>query len=270
MRRSLIDRFDIEIGGIAATADGETAVEHYERDDVVENYDERRRGTAGGQYIRDGERAWIDRLFERDGYDMDADEPLAGVSVADIGGGTGVVSRYLDGTGADVTYLDLSRRMAEEARERSRDGPGADHHVRGDASRLPYRDDAFDYAVSLRTGHVIPDDAFPAYVGELGRITTDGAMFDVFRRPSLRSLYNDVMEMESSLRRDSDVATTIADQPRAALADTENDFVLPYAMFRVADSDLAADILAGINEPLTAHLPDLATVSVWYLDPADR
>lgn len=262
----LIDRLDIEVGGIAATTESETAAEHYERDDVVENYDERRRGTAGGQYIEAGEKAWIDGLFARDGYDMDADDALDGVRVADVGGGTGVVSRYLAGKGADVTYLDLSGRMAAAAS--SRDGPGATDHVRGDASRLPYRDDAFDYAVSLRTGHVIPEEAFPSYINELGRVTREGAMFDVFRRPSLRSPYNWAMEMESSLRRDGAVATTIAEQPDVALSSTRNDFFLPYSVFRIVDSDLVTGTLGVVNEPLTEALPDLATVSVWYLEPA--
>jgi SAM-dependent methyltransferase len=80
------------------------------------------------------------RLLER----MTATWPRRGQRLLEIGCGTGIFLEVLHNGGFDVTGLDASPAMLEEARTRL--GNRADLHL-GDAGHLPFADKEFDFCV---------------------------------------------------------------------------------------------------------------------------
>ncbi len=63
----------------------------------------------------------------------------AGGALLDVGCGTGYMARQWRDGGAEVTALDLSAAMLDQARRRH----SAEHYVRADAEHLPFADGAF-------------------------------------------------------------------------------------------------------------------------------
>lgn len=77
--------------------------------------------------------------------------PPAGRSLVDIGGGTGNFARALADGGFEVTLCDYSPEMARRAARKL----GAASVAVADAPHLPFRDGAFDCAISVNVlGHV--------------------------------------------------------------------------------------------------------------------
>ena len=82
-----------------------------------------------------------------------------GNTVLDVGCGTGNVALGAQRAGADVVGVDLARRMLELAREHVSIANGTDiDWLEGDAEHIPFRDDAFDVALS-NFGHVFAPNA---------------------------------------------------------------------------------------------------------------
>lgn len=238
--------------------------DHYRDEEVVQGYEEDRRGTRGGQYIKAKEDAWTRRFFDRLDHDMD---DLSGVSILDVGGGPGTVTRLLADKGADVDYLDASPQMASYAQAAGEaSGNTAGTYTVGDATRLPFDDDSYDVVVSRRTAHVIPADRFSDYVAEMGRVAEDGALFDTFRTPSARDLYNWALPMPSTLRSDDHVEAVVDDTPGVDIIDVDHEFAVPYGVFRRADDPDTVETWIDRNERWTDALPSLASVSVYHLD----
>ena len=88
--------------------------------------------------------------------------PLRGRSVLDLGSGTGVGSRAAIDVGARVTATDLAPEMLLLDREHR---PPA---AAGDATALPFRDDAFDVVLAPFSLNHLPDPALG--VREAGRV----------------------------------------------------------------------------------------------------
>ena len=81
-----------------------------------------------------------------DSWMLDALGVVAGRSVLDIGCGEGRFCRLLSGLGADVTGIDLTEKLVEEARTL---GTNRETYLLGDAEHLEgLKDDSFDRAVS--------------------------------------------------------------------------------------------------------------------------
>ncbi len=94
--------------------------------------------------------------------------PAEGRSLLDIGGGTGNYALALREAGFRMTLADVSEAMLRVATGKL--GSGA--AVLGDALRLPFREAAFDCAVSVNVSHHVPD--WRAHVGEAKRVVGDG------------------------------------------------------------------------------------------------
>ncbi|MFB6069332.1 MAG: class I SAM-dependent methyltransferase [Halobacterium sp.] len=108
-----------------------------------------------------GTAATRDRYFQR--LDLDADD-----RVLDVGCGTGVSTRRLAADARDVHGVDLSRPQLRRANAR------VDASLAlGDATRLPYRDDAFDAVVSIGTLPYVPEPA--TLLEEARRVAAPGA-----------------------------------------------------------------------------------------------
>jgi SAM-dependent methyltransferase len=101
---------------------------------------------------------------------------LAGMTVLDVGTGTGRGALLLARRGAVVSGVDASVQMLDLARQRAaRDGLAVTFTV-GDAHRLDFPDRSFDAAVSLRVLMHTPD--WRRCLGELCRVARDRVVFD--------------------------------------------------------------------------------------------
>jgi SAM-dependent methyltransferase len=97
----------------------------------------------------------------------DALVAIAPRHVLEVGGGPGELSERLrDELGADVSFVDLSPRMVELARER-----GIDAQV-GDVQALPFADASFDTAVAAWMLYHVPD--IDRGIAELARVLAPG------------------------------------------------------------------------------------------------
>ena len=104
---------------------------------------------------------------ERDG--------LEAFSLLDVGAGSGELLREVAawaravGKRARLVGLDLNARAAAAVREESREFPWIDS-VRGDALRLPFGDDAFDYVICSLFAHHFRDEGIVAVLCEMARV----------------------------------------------------------------------------------------------------
>jgi ubiquinone/menaquinone biosynthesis C-methylase UbiE len=117
-------------------------------------------------------------------------DPIAGLSVLDVGTGTGRAAIALAKRGAIVTGVDASAEMLAVAERRAREAlvhrglgeGGAVTFMRGDAHALAFPDRSFDAVVCLRVLMHTPD--WRASLRELCRVSRGRVVFDY---PSLRS-----------------------------------------------------------------------------------
>jgi SAM-dependent methyltransferase len=90
--------------------------------------------------------------------------------VLEIGVGTGRIGLPLYRSGVDMTGLDLSRPMMSKLLEKAADDPFP--LVEGDATKLPFRDDAFGAGLIVHVLHLIPQ--WRAALDELVRVVGPG------------------------------------------------------------------------------------------------
>jgi ubiquinone/menaquinone biosynthesis C-methylase UbiE len=101
---------------------------------------------------------------------------LPGMTVLDVGTGTGRAALLLARRGAVATGVDASVQMLDIARERAQRDHLAVTFGLGDAHDLSYPDRSFDAAVSLRVLMHTPD--WRRCLGELCRVATHRVVFD--------------------------------------------------------------------------------------------
>ena len=127
-------------------------------DRAADRYDETRRLTPGAT------RATVELL----GSELRGREPCL-----EIGVGTGLISLPLHDAGVQMVGLDLSEAMLRKLVEKAGGRP-AFPVLRGDATRLPFRDAVFGGAIARHVLHLIPrwQDA----VAELVRVVRPGGV----------------------------------------------------------------------------------------------
>jgi len=127
-------------------------------DRAADRYDETRRFTP------EASRATVDLLHA----ELPAGEPCL-----EIGIGTGLIALPLQDAGVGMVGVDLSAAMLRKLAEKSGGRP-AFPVVRGDATRLPFRDGAFGGGIARHVLHLIPrwQDA----VAELIRVVRPGGV----------------------------------------------------------------------------------------------
>jgi ubiquinone/menaquinone biosynthesis C-methylase UbiE len=90
---------------------------------------------------------------------------LTGKKVLDVACGTGRFSRLFRTQGAHVVGLDLSPAMLNQSRDRQ----SAEAYIEGSALQLPFKDEAFDIAVSVNAFNHLP--AFEEAIHEICRVS---------------------------------------------------------------------------------------------------
>ncbi|HEY0385000.1 MAG TPA: methyltransferase domain-containing protein [Pyrinomonadaceae bacterium] len=120
-------------------------------------------------------------LIERDS--------LREFSVLDVGAGSGELLRVIAGWASEtkrharLVGLELNARSASAIREESKGWSGISA-VRGDALRLPFRDDSFDYAMCSLFTHHFKDDGVIRILNELARVARRKVLvIDLHRHP---------------------------------------------------------------------------------------
>lgn len=108
--------------------------------------------------------------------------------VLEIGIGTGRIALPLKAAGVDLVGADLSEPMLRRLVSKERDVP----IVQGDATRLPFRDDAFGAAVAVHVLHLIPH--WKEAVRELVRVVRPGGALLVCQGWWTVVAYADVVE----------------------------------------------------------------------------
>lgn len=93
-------------------------------------------------------------------------------TLADVGGGTGIVSAELATDTRDVYVVDASKGMLALAEQRL---PG--HAIRADATALPFADAALDAVMCSWLLHLLPIDIADAVTAEAARVLAPGGVF---------------------------------------------------------------------------------------------
>lgn len=107
-------------------------------------------------------------------------QPLRGVTVLDVGCGTGYFTRRLASDGLDVTGIDASPEMIRCAQSRRVTG---DRYMVGDARRLPFPDRHFEYCVAITSLCFILEQE--QAVAEMVRVTRRRIAIGLLNRHSL-------------------------------------------------------------------------------------
>ena len=129
------------------------------------------------------------RLYNRCLNEFTQKGPLS--CVLDMGCGSGVQSFYLGEHAKEVVGIDLSERLIEIASKRC----ARYSHVRfqvGDACRLPFKDQRFDFIISYGDvlSHIV--DGYEQAISEMARVARPGATvtFEVDTKWNLGLLYH--------------------------------------------------------------------------------
>ncbi|MBC7293866.1 MAG: methyltransferase domain-containing protein [Thermoleophilia bacterium] len=99
--------------------------------------------------------------------------PGNGLSLLDVGCGTGHWSRFFASLGYTVHGIDISAKMISRARSKQRDCPGCTFSV-ADAQALPFADASFAVVAAITSLEFMPDPA--AALREMARCTQPGGI----------------------------------------------------------------------------------------------
>jgi 2-polyprenyl-3-methyl-5-hydroxy-6-metoxy-1,4-benzoquinol methylase len=146
---------------------------HYADQRVAEGFDRLRFGGPIGELVAETQARIL----------LDFAGRLNGVSVLDVGTGTGRAALVLAHQGAQVTGVDASKEMLDVGEARARAEQVAIRFMQGDAHRLPFPERDFELSVSLRVLMHTPD--WRQCIGELCRVTRQRIIIDY---PALRSV----------------------------------------------------------------------------------
>jgi ubiquinone/menaquinone biosynthesis C-methylase UbiE len=119
-------------------------------------------------------------------------------SVIDVGAGSGELLRVVaewarqSGREARLTGVELNARSAQAIREQSTDFQNI-NAIRGDAFRLPFADNQFDYGISSLFTHHFKNGEVIAILRELSRVSRRGIfVIDLYRHPVAYYFYTTI------------------------------------------------------------------------------
>jgi len=188
-----------------------------------------------GRLLADSQEALIARFLA----------PLDGVTVLDVGTGTGRAAIALARRGATVTGVDASAEMLAVARRRAAEADVQVTFTQGDAHRLQIPNQAFDAVVCLRVLMHTPD--WRQSLGEMCRVARHRVVIDY---PALAS----AAALQSLWRRATHAAgarveayrvfsghevRTVFEAQGFRVASSHKQFVLPIAVHKRINSEAA-------------------------------
>lgn len=97
----------------------------------------------------------------------------------DVGCGTGYFSRHFALQCMHVTGIDPDESMLDYARQQ----PGDVNYIEGDAQRLPFNDNSFDYCVAVTSLCFISNPG--QALGEMWRVSRKGVLLGLLNRQSI-------------------------------------------------------------------------------------
>ncbi|MEF8943551.1 MAG: methyltransferase domain-containing protein [Desulfohalobiaceae bacterium] len=121
--------------------------------------------------------AWI--LRRETGLLLDLLRPIPGMSLLDVGSGTGRFTREFADSGLRVTGLEPDPDMLRFARSKHPDIP----FLRGDALNLPFREQSFDLVAAVTSLCFVSDPE--ASLGQMWRVARIGIVAGLLNRRSL-------------------------------------------------------------------------------------
>jgi SAM-dependent methyltransferase/glycosyltransferase involved in cell wall biosynthesis len=109
---------------------------------------------------------------------------LSGLSVLDVGCGTGTTDRFLVGHVGTLSGVDVSEEMLVQARQNVPDA----RYEWYDGEKLPFPDSSFDVSVAICVLHHVPTSARAKFVSELNRVTRHQGLIAIFEHNPLNPL----------------------------------------------------------------------------------
>lgn len=126
---------------------------------------------------------------------------LPSFSVLDVGAGSGELLRVVakwarqHAREAKLTGVELNARSAQAIREQSADFQNI-RAIRGDAFRLPFADNQFDFGMSSLFTHHFKNAEVIALLRELARVSARGVfVIDLYRHPVAYYLYTTILRL---------------------------------------------------------------------------
>lgn len=144
---------------------------HYQREDVVEKYDDVR-------FRNRHERRSTDKKWRLIRTAVGSLLPPR-AKVLDVPAGTGRFTRHILDAGYALTSADLSFPMLQAAQRVAGAAGRFDAAVRCDVERLPFADGAFDLVMSIRFLFHVPPELRAGILRELGRVSRGYVVVDV-------------------------------------------------------------------------------------------
>lgn len=139
----------------------------YRKEEVARSFDEGRFGGPIGKILQESQEEVILKMIEH---------PLSGINVLDLGAGTGRISLPLARLGAEVIALDSSDKMLAIAEDKAMAENIPIKFKIGDAHEIPFKDDSFDYVISLRTLLHVVD--WKKVISEVCRVSKNWVIID--------------------------------------------------------------------------------------------
>jgi ubiquinone/menaquinone biosynthesis C-methylase UbiE len=214
---------------------------HYADKDVAAGFDQLRFSGPIGEYLLETQAALLQDSFGPLAA-QPRDQPLGGVSLLDVGTGTGRAAIGLARLGATVVGVDASSEMLDVARERAAAAGVAVTFDTGDAHALPFPAAHFDGAVSLRVLMHTPD--WSRCVGELCRVSRRRVVVDFPSLTSLAAVESGVRHLRRAAGRPVEAYRVMSERSVAAafqahgfrVIRVHRQFVLPIALHKAVGS----------------------------------
>ncbi len=102
-----------------------------------------------------------------------------GAKVLDLGCGLGTQTVYLAENGFDATGIDISETAVSKAKKLAEDKGVKARFVVGDAVKMPFEDDTFDFVYDRGCLHHLEPEKRELYVSELKRVFSPGGFFSL-------------------------------------------------------------------------------------------
>lgn len=172
---------------------------------------------------------------------------LKGVSVLDVGTGTGRAALALAGRGAQVVGIDPSEEMLRVARSNAEHAGLAVEFVPGDAHSLQFHDQSFDLVTSLRVLMHTPN--WQRCLGELCRVARQRVIFDYPPLASASALQVVLRRLSRAVGREAETyhvirtaaARSVITARGFQVARLHRQFVLPIALHKLVGSPRFTD-----------------------------